>query len=83
MIVFTVASAMGATPKEVNFAMAFVKFPLARAPLILEALPSGVAICGRLRLPSRSSDSSNSDHSPRRGLPEALHRARLFVSGSS
>ena len=41
VIVFTVASVMGATQKEVNCATAFVQFPLARAPMILEALPAG------------------------------------------
>ena len=62
------ASVMGVTPKDVNFAMAFVKFPLARAPMILEAFPAGDSNCGRLRLPSRSSTSSNSGHSPCRNF---------------
>ena len=52
MIVFTVASVTGATPKEVICAVAFVKFPLTSAPMILEALPAGVSLYGRVRPPS-------------------------------
>ena len=61
--------------------MVFVKFPLAKAPMILEALPAGVSICGRLRLPSRSSTSSNSGHSPCRNFwKRCIVYAFLFLA---
>ena len=62
----------------------FVRFPLASAPMILEALPAGVSVCGRVRPPSLPFLRLQ-QFGPIATLKllEALHRALLFVSGTS
>ena len=75
LIVLTVASAMGATPKEVICASHGLRQIPASAPMILDALPAGASVCERTRPPCRPPVSQK--------LLAALHRVRLFVSGMS
>ena len=51
----------------------FRQVPARESPMIWEALPATVTVCGRLRPPSRSSTSGSSVQSPRRNFSSQSH----------